>query len=193
MTFIRVSGTETFTYHEIFKLCNFNDMFTALLLRYIGITAVIKSLAKCSKISNQATISQSRGPIDQYFKNPVSGGAIQSTAESNYWRHVRNTIVTRRFPETLSSVKNLNEEPASENSGACRAGLGATQLDNADVLLCIEAVASYTHGRKQHATFTGLGFYSYAASLLRDLRSSHSTACEQHPLTLDVFLLAKTS
>lgn len=89
----------------------------------------------------------------------------------------------------------LNEEGVCEDSCANRSFSGVTHLDSAGLsradghglLLYIEAAAAHTRGRNRNATFNSRAFYPYAAPLLRELRTLHSTACKKRSLRLNIF------
>lgn len=46
-------------------------------------------------------------------------------------------------------------------------------------------------GRKRNGTFNGRAIYSYAASVLQELRSSDNTGCEKHELNFDAYPLSE--
>lgn len=106
----------------------------------------------------------------------------------------------RCFTEALRLVRRLNVETATENFRATRSVLGFTHPDNTiffrvdehDASLCIETAAAHARDRKQSATSNGRAFYLYAALLLQELKSTHSTACEKHLLNFNAVLLTKT-
>lgn len=89
-----------------------------------------------------------------------------------------------RFPEALRVIEKLNDDAASDRFIPTRAALGVTHLHNPvlssaneqNVLLYTGAAAAHTRARKQNAAFIGRAFYSYAASLLEELRSLRSIA-----------------
>lgn len=59
-------------------------------------------------------------------------------------------------------------------------------------MLYIDVAAAHTRARKHNATFTSRSFYSYAASLLKELRNMHGTAYKRRPSSSDVFLLTES-
>lgn len=103
----------------------------------------------------------------------------------------------RRFLEALFLVEKVNNGGATVKSSVTRGALGGTHSDNTlfsraddhDVLRYIGAAAAHRRGRKQNTAFNVRALYSYAALLLKELQSLHTTACEKYPFNLDSFLL----
>lgn len=175
-------------------------MLSELTFRCTSVTAVTSSWAQNDKtFKSSYEVSLQKDRVISTGRDLASCGFIQDAVESNYRRYARSTKLVRRFPELLRLVVKLDDESASQNFSATRDALGVPHPDNAllpradkhSVPLYFEAAPVHTRGRKQNGIFNGRAFCSYALSLLRALRSTHSTTCENHSLFLDVLLLTE--
>lgn len=85
----------------------------------------------------------------------------------------------RRLQEALRLVEKISEKAANSSSAIARNVLRATHFDKAvlfgaekrDTLVNIKAAAAHIRGREQSPPFNGRFFYSYAVSLVQDLRN----------------------
>lgn len=103
----------------------------------------------------------------------------------------------RRYSEAVELFERVNNEAAAGDSAARKSWLDITRLDSAllsesekqDALLFMEATAARTKKstkkKKAAAPFSAVAFYSYAATLLRKLKSVHKKAFAANDSTFE--------
>lgn len=176
-------------------------MLSRLALRDASVMAVIQSLVEYSKTFDYCHgLPFQTACVAPIARSLVSFCIFQGASKSGYRGYVLATKLMRHFLEGVRLVENLKSETASEDYSGTRYALGAIIVDNVvlqsayerDFQLCTWTAAARTQSQRQKATIRGRDFSSNAASLLQELRTVHSTACQKHLLSLKSLALAET-
>lgn len=129
-------------------------------------------------------------------ENPLWCVFKQIAVELSYFWYVHTTKSVQSFPEALRFFEKQYNGFTRDKPDIARDALGASHPDDVallnasahDLLLYIETSVTYTIDRMRNTTSNGSCIYSYAASLIRQIRSEHDIACERFALKLDHFL-----
>lgn len=186
MTLIEASGAQFLTLLDLIKLSSSTNVMTRLVLQDKSLIAVITSVAQCSgTFESSYDASSSEARITNTCKELVFCGLLHGAAETTYRRYVRVERLMRRYPGALGLAEKVSGETTASNGPAESGGFGIADLDSSlllhfrkqNALLLIEAAADYTETNTRDKRSTALlnpcDFYSYAARLLKNLKSVH--------------------